>query len=268
MLSYRSTFGGLLGLIAGVLLIFVLKDVADKSLYAGLFLVASVLWFIASALFFMIEEKAGATSGGRSPVGELKEGFKLIKTESNFRNFLITRGLLMSIPLLQPFYVIIAKDITDSSWNLLGYLIIANGLAQVLSSPLWGRIADRSSVSLMRISSVVAIVGLLYALTFYYFEDWGLGFYAFLPIIFINGIAYSGARLSRKTYLVNYAPEEDRPTYVSVANTAIGVFTLVAATFGVVAELFGLPAQLIFFLILLLAAILLSFSLKKVGNAD
>lgn len=268
MLSYRSTFGGFLGLIAGVLLIFVLKDIADKSLYAGLFLVASVLWFIASAFFFMIEEKAGATSGGRSPVAELKEGLKLIKTESNFRNFLITRGLLMSIPLLQPFYVIIAKDITDSSWNLLGYLIIANGLAQVLSSPLWGRIADRSSVSLMRISSVVAIVGLLYALTFYYFEDWGLGFYAFLPIIFINGIAYSGARLSRKTYLVNYAPEEDRPTYVSVANTAIGVFTLVAATFGVVAELFGLPAQLIFFLILLLTAILLSFSLKKVGNAD
>jgi len=265
MLSYRSTFGGLLGLIAGVLLVFVLKDIADQALYAGLFLVASLLWFIASGLFFLIEEQAGATSGGRNPVEELKNGLKIIREEANFRNFLITRSLLMAIPLLQPFYVIIARDIAGSGWNLLGYLIVVNGLAQVVSSPIWGKIADRSSVSLMRISASVAIAGIAYAMVFYWFEEANLGFYAFLPIIFINGLAYSGARLSRKTYLVNYAPEEDRPTYVSIANTTIGIFTIIAAGFGLIAQFFGLEAQLLFFMTMLVMVILMSYRLKKVA---
>ena len=171
----------------------------------------------------------------------------------------------MAIPLLQPFYVVLAKDQFESSWSLLGYLIIVNGLAQVLSSPLWGKIADRSSVYLMRVSCLVAIIGLLYALSFLWL-DWTSTVYYFLPVIFINGVAYSGARLSRKTYLVNYAPDEERPTYVSVANTTIGLFTLVAASFGIIGNLFGLRIQLLFFLSLLLLAIAMSFRLKNVAK--
>jgi MFS family permease len=85
-----------------------------------------------------------------------------------------------------------------------------------------------------------------------------------MPVFFINGIAYSGARLSRKTYIIDYAPEEERPTYVSVANTLIGLFTIVAASFGLIAEYFGLTYQFWFFLLLLVACIILSFTLKKV----
>ena len=264
MLSYRSTFGGILSLIAGVVLVFFIQEEADKSIYGFLFLFASLLWFVAAILFFMIIEEKGATDGGRNPLQEVKAGVKLIKEETNFRNFLFTRALLMAVPLLQPFYVLVAKDIDDTSWSLLGYLIIVNGLANIISSPFWGKIADQSATRLMRISSFIAIGGGVFALLFYFASDWNLGFYAFLPVFFINGIAYSGARLSRKTYLVDYAPDDDRPTYVSVANTFIGLFTIVAAGFGVIAEIFGLPAQIIFFMSLLVLAIVLSCRLKRV----
>lgn len=264
MLSYRSTFGGILSLIAGVFLVFFIQEDADKSIYGFMFLFAATLWFIASIIFFMIKEERGATDGGRNPLQEIKAGMKLIKNETNFRNFLFTRALLMAVPLLQPFYVLVAKDIDDTNWSLLGYLIVVNGLANVLSSPFWGKIADQSATRLMRISACIAIGGGVFALLFYFASDWNLGFYVFLPVFFINGIAYSGARLSRKTYLVDYAPEDNRATYVSVANTFIGLFTIVAAGFGLVAELFGLPAQIIFFISLLVLAIVLSFRLKKV----
>ncbi len=264
MLSYRSTFGGILSLIAGAVLVFVIRGESNTSIYGGMFLAASLLWFLAALVFSMIKEEKGATSGGRNPLEEVKAGWSLIRDESNFRNFLFTRALLMAVPLLQPFYVLIAKDISNTSWNLLGYLIIVNGLANVLSSPFWGKIADQSPTRLMRISCFIAIGGGTYALLFYFLSNLHPGFYAFLPVFFINGIAYSGARLSRKTYLVDYAPDEDRPTYVSVANTFIGLFTLVAAGFGVVAQLFGLSAQIIFFLLLLITAVLLSFRLKEV----
>jgi MFS family permease len=264
MLSYRSTFGGVLSLIAGIVLVFFIQGQADQSIYGFMFLFASALWFIASVLFFMIKEEKGATQGGRTPLQEVKAGIELIKKERDFRNFLFTRALLMAIPLLQPFYVLVAKDIETTSWSLLGYLIVVNGLANVLSSPFWGKIADQSSTRLMRISSFIAIGGGLFALLFYFASDWNLGFYAFLPVFFINGIAYSGARLSRKTYLVDYAPSDNKATYVSVANTFIVLFTLLAAGFGVVAQVFGLPAQIIFFMSLLVLAIVLSFKLKKV----
>ncbi|WP_296622805.1 MFS transporter [Marivirga sp.] len=264
MLSYRSTFGGILSLIAGVVLVFFIQNEADKSIYGFLFLFSSLLWFIASIIFFMIKEEKGATEGGRNPLQEVKAGIKLIKDETNFRNFLFTRALLMAVPLLQPFYVLVAKDIDNTTWSLLGYLIIVNGLANIISSPFWGKIADQSATRLMRISSFIAIGGGVFALLFYFASDWNLGFFAFLPVFFINGIAYSGARLSRKTYLVDYAPDDNRATYVSVANTFIGLFTLVAAGFGVVAQLFGLPAQIIFFMSLLVLAIVLSFRLKSV----
>jgi predicted MFS family arabinose efflux permease len=233
-------------------------------IYASMFLIAAFLWFLAAFLFYLIKEEKGATQGGRNPLMESKAGIDLIKKDSNFRNFLITRALLMAIPLLQPFYVLIAKGTSSASWNFLGYLIIVSGLAQVISSPFWGKIADQSATRLMRISGIIAIGAAIYALTFHSFANLDLGFYAFLPVIFINGIAYSGARLSRKTYLVNFAPKDDRSTYVSVANTVIGLFTLVAATFGIIAAYFGLSAQLIFFIVLLLLAVLLSYKLKKV----
>jgi MFS family permease len=264
MLSYRSTFGGVLSLIAGVVLVFFIQGQADKSIYGFMFLFASALWFIASILFFMIQEEKGETKGGRTPLQEVKAGVDLIKNEKDFRNFLFTRSLLMAVPLLQPFYVLVAKDIDDTNWSFLGYLIIVNGLANVLSSPFWGRIADQSATRLMRISSFIAIGGGIFALLFYFASDWDFGFYAILPVFFINGIAYSGARLSRKTYLVDYAPDDNKATYVSVANTFIGLFTVIAAGFGVIAEVFGLAAQIIFFMSLLVLAILLSFRLKKV----
>ena len=113
-------------------------------------------------------------------------------------------------------------------------------------------------------NSLGHIGGAVYALLFYLAVNLNLGFYAFLPVFFINRITYSGARLSRKTYLVDYAPEAERPTYVSVANTFIELFTLLAAAFGLIAEIFGLPFQILFFIILLVIAIFLSFRLKKV----
>ncbi len=264
MLSYRSTFGGVLALIAGVLLIFVLHEQASVSVYAGLFALAGLLWLGAAFLFYQIEELPGATKGGRSPVEEIKNAGQLLKKDVNFRNFIITRALLMAIPLSQPFYVVISSRLSgEGEWAQIGYLIVISGLAQVLSSPFWGRFADDSPTRLMRWVALISIAASVYA-SLFVISDALSNFYWFLPVFFVHGIAYAGARLSRKTYLVDYAPDDDRPTYVSLANTLIGLFTLVAASFGLVAQYFGPAVQLYFFSGLLLLCIALSFKLKAV----
>ncbi|SDG74520.1 MFS transporter [Psychroflexus sediminis] len=264
MLSYRSTFGGALALIAGGALVFFFKEEDNKWMYTGLFAGAALLWIAAALIFSRIVEEPGSTKGGRTPIQELKSGASLLKTDHSYRNFIITRALLMTIPLLDPFFILVAKDVSQENWNYLGFIIIIGSLAQIVSSPFWGKLADQSSLYLMRISAGLSILSILYALVFVYSDSDFLNFYYFMPVIFINGIAYAGARLSRKTYIIDYAPDDERPTYVSVANTLIGLFTIVAASFGLIAEYFGLAYQFWFFLLLLVACISLSFTLKKV----
>ncbi|NEV94115.1 MFS transporter [Psychroflexus sp. YR1-1] len=264
MLSYRSTFGGALALIAGGALVFFLKEQDSKWLYTGLFAGAALLWIASALIFSRIVEEPGSTQGGRTPLQELKSGASLLKTDHSYRNFIITRALLMAIPLLDPFFILVAKDVSKENWNYLGFIILIGSLAQIVSSPFWGKLADKSSLYLMRISAGLSILSILYALVFVYSDSDFLNFYYFMPVLFINGIAYAGARLSRKTYIIDYAPDDERPTYVSVANTLIGIFTIVAASFGLIAEYFGLAYQFWFFLLLLVACISLSFTLKKV----
>lgn len=265
MLSYRSTFGGLLALVAGGLLVFILKEQADRSVYACMFWFAGLLWLAAALIFYQIKEEKGATKGGRTPFEEIRAGASLIKTDKGFRNFLITRSLMMAIPLLQPFYVLLIKEYDPglSKLRYVGLLIVLSGLAQVISSPFWGKLADNESRKLMRIASALGILGALYAISLLVFDGFGFDFYAVLPLFFLNGIAYSGTRLSRKTYLVDYAPKDDRPTYVSVANTFIGIYTLIASSFGLLAEFGGLILQISFFCLMLISVIVMSFQLRK-----
>ena len=263
MLSYRATFGGIFSLLAGLCWIFFLKDTKDTALYATLFFVAGILWLLAAFLFFLIQEQPGATQGGRNPIDEARRGWNILKNDSIFRRFLLTRSLLMGIPLVQPFYVVWAKHISGISWKGLGALILINGVAQIVSSPFWGKLADKSSAQVMRFAGYLALLAGACSLLFPYLPQSWQSFYAFLPVFFFNAMAHSGARLGRKTYLVDHAPGDDRPTYVSVANTFMGLFTILTLAFGLIATFVSIRAQLLFFMAMILLAVVTSFGLAN-----
>jgi len=79
MLSYRSTFGGCLALIAGGTLVFFLKGEDSKWLYVALFAIAALLWIFASFIFSAIKEQPGSTEGGRTPLGRNKNWSFLVE---------------------------------------------------------------------------------------------------------------------------------------------------------------------------------------------
>ncbi|MCH8523091.1 MAG: MFS transporter [Balneolales bacterium] len=264
MLASRASFGGALSLAAGLILFFFVGEGAGSGTYAILFGVAAALWAVAAVLFFMIEEEPGAVEGGRSPVSEFTKGLEILKEDANFRIFVITRALLMAIPLATPFYVIIGKNSVDDSLAAFGLLIITNGLANIVSSPFWGRYSDRSSRKMMIVTAALGIGTGLYVLSFGLLPDSWQVMYAFVPVFFLNGMAHAGARLSRKTYLVDMAPEKERPLYVSLSNTLIGLFTIIAAGIGLIAEIFSIEALIIFFLAMMVLSALLSWRLKEV----
>ena len=239
MLSNRAAIGGLLTLIAGMVLHYGVGDSADEFTYASMVVIAAGLWLIAAWLFAVILEEPGATQGGRNPVQELAEGLRVTRDLVGYRRYLYTRGLLLSVELAMPFYALHGREVFGGEVAALGVCIVTVGLASVISSPVWGYFSDRSSRTVLSLSGVMAGAAGLVALLIAALPEAMQSTYAYTLVFMLLGIAEAGVRLGRKTYLVDAAPKDERPLYVAFSNTSIGVLALGAGAFGLVAQLFG-----------------------------
>ncbi len=264
LLATRATGGGLLTLTAGCIMYFFLQDSGSDFPVILLISFSAMLWVGAGLFFISINEEPGATEGGRSPVKEVKEGWKLFKSNTNLRNFILSRAMLMAIPLAQPFMIIYGKDITGAEFKGLGLFVIVSGIAGFISSPFWGKFADQSSRKLMMVVAGLGIANILLTIYFEVLPDEYLNVYSFSIIILLNMMIHGGARLSRKTYLTDFAPEKERPLYISLSNTFIGLFTIIAAGIGFIAEIFSINVLFWFLIGMLICSIGLTYTLKEV----
>lgn len=254
LLAARATLGGLLTLIAGSILRLNLQDSQSLVPYFILIAAAAMLWGIASICFAAITEEKGATEGGRNALAEVSAGLHLIREVPMFRRFIVARVFLLSIELSLPFYAIFARDVVGASIGGLGVFVIANGISNIFSSPVWGRFADRSSRSVMIFSSILAAVTGAVAVMIGHIPDHWQGVFVFAPVFLLIGFSQAGLRLGRKTYLLDGAPDADRPLYVAVSNTLIGVATLLGGVLGLIAYTFGVQSVIVVLIILALVA--------------
>ncbi len=254
LLAARATLGGLLTLIAGSILRLYIVD--SQSLVPYLFLIggAAILWGGAAMCFAAITEEEGATEGGRNALAEVSAGLRLIRDVPGFRRFIIARVFLLSIELSLPFYALYARDIVGASIGGLGVFVIANGVSNIFSSPVWGRFADRSSRGVMMVSSILAAVTGAFALLIGQIPEHWQNVFVFAPVFLLIGFSQAGLRLGRKTYLVDGAPDDDRPLYVAVSNTLIGAVTLLGGGLGLIAYSLGIQTVLVVLIILALVA--------------
>ncbi len=146
------------------------------------------------------------------------------------------RSFLLSVMLVIPFYAIFAREITGTQISGLGLFVIANSLAMLLSSYFWGRFADSSSRLVMASGGIAGIIACAMALSFPLLDESFHTSAAFSAIFFVAGFAHAGIRLGRKTWLVDAAPEIERPLYVSVSNTVVGIITVASAALGFIAD--------------------------------
>lgn len=264
LLGLRATGGGVLTGLVGLAFYLFLSDAENTAIYSWLFIGSAILWVTAAALFFFIDEAKGATSGGRTPVEELTNGWKLLKRNVNYRRFLISRGLLLSIPLVQPFLIVYANEKIGISVSGMGLFVLLTGISNAVSSPFWGRFADRSSKKLMVIAGVLGAMVCGYVVVFQYLPiDWQ-NIYTFSPVFVLMIMVYGGARMARKTYLVDYAPKDERPLYVSMANTTIGLFVLASGGLSLIANYFGVVAMIAVLAGMMVLASLSAIRLKDV----
>jgi MFS family permease len=145
----------------------------------------------------------------------------------------------------------------------LGALVLASALASLISSYVWGRLADRSSRQVLMLTGIVGAVAMVLAVAL-----WAVGLaqavWAMPAVLFILMVAYHGVRQGRSTYLVDMAPEDQRAAYAAVSNTVIGVILLGAGLLGGGAALLGAQATLAVFACMALAASAVAYGLPEV----
>lgn len=239
LLATRSMVGGILTLLAGVIIKLNVSDHSPVSTYAVLIIMASLLWLAGAGLFAMITEQDGATARQRDTLEEARAGLELLRQNQAFRRFLASRTLFLSITLSIPFYAVLARQQTGSGASNLGIFMIAASIAKVVSSPFWGKFADRSSRHVMIAGGLLAVAVGTLAVGFTWMPASWQSPYLYAVLFLLIGMARSGVRLGRKTYLVDGAPAKDRPLYVSLSNTVIGLFMLAGGLLGIIADQYG-----------------------------
>ena len=228
--GYTTSVSGILVLAVGIYILYNSKEDADITFYSYLIFFAAAMWLVASLVYSRIKEFPGETTSKKEASKEngIISKFSLLKTDTRFRNFVIARSLLLCSALTAPYYVLLAQKYVGKESYLLGLFIIAKGIASIISSPIWGKLADKSSKNVMAIAVLIASgLGILIFCIITFVETFRDVNWLYPVAFFILGIAHEGVRMGRKTYVVDMATGNDRTNYVSVSNTIVGIILII-----------------------------------------
>jgi hypothetical protein len=231
-----ASIAGLAAIATGVALTFLAQD-ADPVALAMLVGGSALLWLGGAAVFLTVDEEP-SPGDASDPGASLLESFSLLTDDRPFRRFVIARALMLVTALSPPFVVALSASIDQTAVSGVGPFVVATGIAGLVASPVWGKLADRSSRLVMVTASVASavVIGLYLALRQGGLDttEW-LGPAAYLLL----AITHAGARTGRKTYVVDMAHGDERTRYVAVSNTLIGVVLLATGAIGAVVATFG-----------------------------
>ena len=252
-----TTLGGVATLIVGGLLLFV-GDV-DLTAIVILLSIGAASWAVASVVFTGIVEPSerqsverqsskehSAKSDSREHVRWWSDTWALFFKDTQFRDFVIVRSLMLVSALSTSFIVALSHSVGNDSLSGLAGFVLASGLASLLGGVVSGRLSDISSRRVMSIGAAIASALLVLIVASAQFLPQQISFYL-LPIgFFAINLVHTGIRIARKTYVVDMAEGDQRTLYVASANTLMGVVLLLVGGVSAVIAVFGNQAALLF----------------------
>lgn len=240
LMGWSGSIAGGATLIAGGVLMW-LGDRPGHLALAILLGVAAAGWLLNALCAARIREVPGSIDGGENAWDSIKLGLSLLREDRTFLHFNVARALLLSSALALPYLALLGQQKSGSELGGLGILVVVSGLAAMVASPIWGKRADQSSRRVMRDAAVgTMLCCLLGAVLAGLPSDWSQNVLPYAAIYALLVIVHHGARLGRKTYLVDIANQDNRALYVALSNTLTGVLMLVVGgVIGALAQWLG-----------------------------
>lgn len=209
LIGVASTVSGVVTLVIAIPLV-----IYDGALTSNILLVV----LCASMLAFILTLICIWPIKTRVEVENSSENTFSINFDTTIYKFIFVRGLFVHSALVAPYFMI---ERNGDVKELLPIYIGAEATAALLSSIIWGKIADKSAKLTLRLSGLLALgacVGLLFWQT--------SSIVTSALLFFVLSVAHAGVRTGRKTYSLDVKEGHDRTELVGFSNTAIGIILL------------------------------------------
>lgn len=214
--------------------------------FGALALLSLVCFTIGIGSFSLVREPPQQRLGQPQRLTDgLRRAPAILRENANYRWFIISRLLLRTGQIAEPFYIIYATEALGLPKAVAGVFVGAWALAAALSNLVWGRVSDRrgNRTLLLITATLICLAPLLMVVGPAIVRGLGLGEVAMtvaLGLVFLLvGSATDGSAIAGMTYLLEVAPEDERPTYLGLANTILGAGALLPVLGGVLVALIG-----------------------------
>ncbi|MGD2104415.1 MAG: MFS transporter [Anaerolineae bacterium] len=248
LFAWRQFLGGLLGLGAGWVVNVILRQPAFPFPrgHAFLFLLYGITIIPAMGAFAAIREPPGQeVLAPLSHSGQLRRAREVLRTDAVYRRYIAARLVLGLAEVALPFYGIYAKRVLEAPESMVGIYVATRVAAQLMFNLPWGWLSDRHGnqivMRLMSIGSGLAAAGgvaLVVAVESGRLHGGRLPYLA-VPLFFLNGAVLPGKILSGSNFLLELVSEGQRPLYLGLSNTLMGVVVLISGLGGLIVDLLG-----------------------------
>jgi len=263
--GYATIGAGLAAITVGLGLRILGGGTARPATFAWLLGGAAIAWVCAAAVFARVAESPGEHDPD-ADAGATTAALALLRDDAPFRRFVLARTLLLVSALSPPFIVTLATEQGGAGLAGLGSFVVSSGIAALIGGRAWGRLADRSSRRVIMLAaggSSLLVLAFLAALLIDGARELTLLYPATYLLL---ALAHHGARIGRKTYVVDLAGGNKRTDYVAVSNTAIGVLLLVTGAATSALAVLGPEVALAALAALGLLGVVVSRSLPEVSD--
>ena len=264
--GWATIGGGLAAITVGLAMRGLGGQQTSAGTFAWLLVGGAVAWLLAVVVYARVVE-APNTRGHGAPARAAGGAMRLLRDDATFRRFVTARALLLVSALTPPFIVTLATASgADTGLQGLGPFVISSGIAALVGGQLWGRMADRSSRRAMMLAAGAASAIVVTFLLLRRVEGVAEMEWLYAATYLLLALAHHGARIGRKTYVVDIAEGDRRTEYVAVSNTAMGVLLLATGTITAGVATFGVEAALALLAALGVTGVLVSRSLPEAAH--
>lgn len=260
--GYRQLFGGLLAIGAGFIVKYILgnKNLIFPDNYAFLFLFSFIFISISYLALGSVKEPVEEVYKNKLTFKDfLKKAFGILKSNRNYRTFLIIQILIGANGLILPFYVLYARNIIGVEEKMIGMYVSAQMLGSTLSNILWAYLSDY--VGNKKVIQINAFISLLIPAVALLINRQLQGL--FLLLFTLIGFSMAGGAIGYTNFLLDTALPKDRPTYISLNGTITVPVILFPLIGGIAIQYTSYKFLLIITMPVILTGFILSLWLRE-----
>ncbi len=252
----RQFLGGVMAVGSGYVVKIVLSNYSYPLGYSILFVFTTFGFGLTSLSLGLMDEGFEKQKENRNFGEFLNKALNLLKTDGRLKRLVVSEFLSHSVFMCLPFFSIYATRVLGLPTSRIGFFISAQMVGSIVSNLFWGYFADKKGAKFI-IVTTNALSFLVPFMALFIKQPM-----LFVAVFFLMGAYLHGTFIGYTNYLLNIAPEDLRPTYVSIRGTFNALSYFLPTLGGFLADYFSFVTLFALGSFLSLLALVNSLSLK------